>query len=362
MSVMAMVYQAGLNNGLSPNQARAFTAEVGRENDFNPNFIFGEHRDSNRNNVGIISWNQGRRDNLYNFLKKKGVKVNGRQIERSQRALDAQMQFAIQEMKTNPSYSATKKVFLDNPNVDYRTAEKVLGKNFIRWDYAGNSLGANVRKHHAKRDKYYQQLGGVVQNSRPQQQQAPDPRLSMSAPDLLASLRKGKGKRSDNDIFIELANNNGLAGREINHLLSQGANPESIAQDLGLKVSLSQPTQNKQPDYELPELGSGYDDFMANIGTQGASSQPDSQLPEIGDNYDDFMSKLQIDEPQQAQQQLPEIGDNYDDFMANLNLDEPQPTQAGETWQTQNNESESMSPMRSEKAQPQLKSSWESLS
>lgn len=163
MSLMKMVYQAGLNNGLSPNQARAFTAEVGRENDFNPSFIFGEHRDSNRDNVGIISWNQGRRSNLYSYLQKRGISTkNG--IERSQRSLDAQMGFAIHEIKTNPSYKATKKLFLNNPNVDYRTAEKVLGKNFIRWDYAGNSLGAKVRAHHNKRDKYYAQLGGVVKD------------------------------------------------------------------------------------------------------------------------------------------------------------------------------------------------------
>ena len=242
---------------------------------------------------------------------------------------------------------------------DYQTAIRKTG------DEWASLPSSNYKQNKRSWDNVNKFLGGKLGNVSNNYQQSappPDPRLSMSAPDLLATLRKGKGKRSDNDIFIELANNNGLAGREINHLLSQGASPESIAQDLGLKVSLSQPTQNKQPDYELPELGSSYDDFMANIGTQGASPQPDSQLPEIGDNYDDFMSKLQIDEPQQAQQQLPEIGDNYDDFMANLNLDEPQPTQAGETWQTQNNESESMSPMRSEKAQPPLKSSWESLS
>ena len=241
---------------------------------------------------------------------------------------------------------------------DFQTAVRRTG---AEWASLPTS---NYKQNKRSWDNVNKFLGGKIGNVSNDYQQAPqpDPPLSMSAPDLLASLRKGKGKRSDNDIFIELANNNGLAGREINHLLSQGANPESIAQDLGLKVSLSQPTQNKQPDYELPELGSSYDDFMANVGTQGASPQPDSQLPEIGDNYDDFMSKLQIDEPQQAQQQLPEIGDNYDDFMANLKLDEPQPTQAGETWQTQNNESESMSPMRSEKAQPPLKSSWESLS
>lgn len=372
MSLMKSVYQAFINQGLSPNQARIITAEVGRENDFQPQYVFGRHVDASNGkvNLGMISWQGGRGAALDKRLRSKGL-VGKNGIARSQDALNEMANFLVGEIKTNPAYAVTKKAFLSNPNVSYDVGKKVLGQNFIRWDYSGKAvLGANVGKHHAKRDKYYQALGGQGgTNYSPQQggyqqpqRPPPDPRLSMSAPDLLASLRKGKGKRSDNDIFIELANNNGLAGREINHLLNQGASPESIAQDLGLKVSLSQPTQNKQPDYELPELGSSYDDFMANIGTQGASPQPDSQLPEIGDNYDDFMSKLQIDEPQQAQQQLPEIGDNYDDFMANLNLDEPQPTQAGETWQTQNNESESMSPMRSEKAQPPLKSSWESLS
>lgn len=241
---------------------------------------------------------------------------------------------------------------------DYQTAIRKTG------DEWASLPSSNYKQNKRSWDNVNKFLGGKIGNVSNDYQQAPqqDPRLSMSAPDLLATLRKGNGKRSDNDIFIELANNNGLAGREINHLLSQGANPESIAQDLGLKVSLSQPTQSKQSDYELPELGSSYDDFMANIGTQGASPQPDSQLPEIGDNYDDFMSKLQIDEPQQAQQQLPEIGDNYDDFMANLKLDEPQPTQAGETWQTQNELSETTSSPNSARAQQPLKSSWESLS
>lgn len=380
MSIMKMVYQAGLNNGLSPNQARAFTAEVGRENDFNPSFIFGEHRDSNRDNVGIISWNQGRRRNLYSYLQKRGISTkNG--IERSQRSLDAQMGFAIHEIKTNPSYKATKKLFLNNPNVDYRTAEKVLGKNFIRWDYAGDSLGAKVRAHHNKRDKYYAQLGGVVKDGG-YQQQAPDPRLSMSAPDLLASLRKGKEKRNDNQIFMELANNNGLAGREINHLLSQGANPQDIAKDLGLNVSVSQPQQEVQVSNALPDIGASYDDFMAGINIQDTNA---SQLPDIGDGYDDFMSKIQIDEPQQPASQTPDIGSSYDDFMSKLQVDEPQlaqtqqlpdigndyddfmskldlaeqPTQAGEPWQTQNSKLESMSQMKNEKVQLTPKSSWE---
>jgi len=104
-------------------------------------------------------------------------------------------------------------------------------------------------------------LGGDYQPS--QQQPQTDPRLSMSAPDLLATLRKGKGKRSDNEIFMELANNNGLAGREVNYLISKGANLSDIAKDLGLNVSIAQ----QEPEYDLPDIGGSYDEFMANINT-----------------------------------------------------------------------------------------------
>ena len=233
---------------------------------------------------------------------------------------------------------------------DYQTAIRKTG------DEWASLPSSNYKQNKRSWDNVNKFLGGKIGNVSNDYQQAPqqDPRLSMSAPDLLATLRKGKNKRSDNEIFMELANNNGLAGREVNYLISKGASLSDIAKDLGLNVSIAQ----QEPEYEMPDIGGSYDEFMANIGSQDA---PDSQLPDIGDNYDDFMSRLQTDEPQQ-EQQLPDIGENYDDFMANLTLDEPQPTQAGETWQTQNNESESMSPMRSEKAQPPLKSSWESLS
>ena len=166
--------------------------------------------------------------------------------------------------------------------------------------------------------------------SRSQQPQA-DPRLSMSAPDLLATLRKDS-KRSDNDIFIELANNNGRAGQEVSYLLSQGHNPADIAQQLGLNISVAQPPQD---DIDLPDIGDGYESFMANLTAQDA---PEPQVD------------------------LPDIGSSYEDFMSNLTLDEPQPTQAGDTWQTQKTLSDSMSSGKNAKARPTAKSSWESLS
>ena len=234
---------------------------------------------------------------------------------------------------------------------DYQTAIRKTG------DEWASLPSSNYKQNKRSWDNVNKFLGGKLGNASNggnyQQQQAPDPRLSMSAPDLLASLRKGKGKRSDNEIFMELANNNGLAGRELNHLLSQGANPQDIAKDLGLNISISQ----QAPEYELPDIGGSYDDFMANISTQD-SADPD--LPDIGSGYEDFISKLQPSEPQE--QALPDVGNSYEDFISNLTLDEAQPTQAGEPWQTQKISSDSMSNEKNAKAPPMEKSSWESLS
>ena len=44
-SWMKMVYQAFVAAGLNPNQSKILTAEVGRENAFDPNYLFGGHSD-----------------------------------------------------------------------------------------------------------------------------------------------------------------------------------------------------------------------------------------------------------------------------------------------------------------------------
>ena len=195
-------------------------------------------------------------------------------------------------------------------------------QNKRSWDNVNKFLGGKI--------------GNVSNGDNYQQQQAPDPRLSMSAPQLLATLRKGKDKRSDLQILYELSNNNGKAGREIKQLMAQGENINDIASQLGLKVPSSQP--------------------------QGAQQQPDIELPDVGKSYDDFMANLPLDEPQQPKQDFPELGKNYEDFMANLTLDEPEPTQAGESWQTPKILSDSTSSEKNVRAQPMQKSSWESLS
>lgn len=237
---------------------------------------------------------------------------------------------------------------------DYQTAIRKTG------DEWASLPSSNYKQNKRSWDNVNKFLGGKLGNASNggnyQQQQAPDPRLSMSAPQLLATLRKGKDKRSDLQILYELSNNNGVAGREIKQLMAQGENLNDIASQLGLKVPSSQPQAAQQaiepPSFEQfaaenmqPTEPPSFEEF--------AASNAGPVEPPI---FDDFSASYEQEQPQE-----PVEPPSFEQFAASYEPTE-QPTQAGETWQTQNNESESMSPMRSEKAQPPLKSSWESLS
>ena len=157
---MGMVLQAFLNAGLSPNQARILAAEVGRENSFQDRYLWGYHKDPGNGavNLGLISWQGMRGRNLEKHLAAQGLIKNG-VMEQSQRALDAQARFLVHEIKTDPTYAKTKKLFLSNPDVDYNTGVRVLGKDFIRWRIDDPKYAA---KGAATRDKFYQKLGGVA--------------------------------------------------------------------------------------------------------------------------------------------------------------------------------------------------------
>lgn len=163
--MQTMVYKAWISAGLSEKQALAMTAEVGRENDYAIKYLFGGHTDkSNKKaNLGMLSWQGSRRDELIKYLKQVGAYKNGR-IEQSQEALNAQARFAIKEIIETPAYQKTKDLFLSNPNVDYKTAYEVLGDNFIRWDRSGGAvLGVSgAQKHAQKRDEYYEQISAKV--------------------------------------------------------------------------------------------------------------------------------------------------------------------------------------------------------
>ncbi len=201
-------------------------------------------------------------------------------------------------------------------------------QNKRSWDNVNNFLGGKL---------------GNVSNGGNYQQQAPDPRLSMSAPQLLATLRKGKDKRTDLQILYELSNNNGKAGREIKQLMAQGESLNDIASQLGLKVPSSQPQASK----ELTPFPS-FEEFTQN----NAEPEPFPTFEEFTANN----SEAPIEQPQE-----PPPFPSFEEFIANEQPTE-QPTQAGDTWQTQKISSDSTLNENSARAHPMEKSSWESLS
>ncbi|MFW2042658.1 hypothetical protein ACG94V_21040 [Acinetobacter sp. ULE_I001] len=162
------VLQAFKNAGLNDNQARIITAEVGREGSFLPENLFGSHTDDSnkKTNIGMLSWQNGREVPLLRSLAKNGLLQNGK-IKENQDSLNLMARYSLNEMRTNPEYKQTKSIFLDNPDVGYKTAARVLGTNYIKWRFDD----PEYKSGHTNRDRYYSQLGGEVVNPARQQYQ-----------------------------------------------------------------------------------------------------------------------------------------------------------------------------------------------
>ncbi|WEI17153.1 hypothetical protein PY247_11335 [Acinetobacter proteolyticus] len=158
---MLKTYQAFINTGMfTDQQARYFTAEVGRENDFRSSKMFGSHADNNNGftNVGILSWQKDRAKELMSFLSSKGLLDNSGNIKQIQEALDAQALFAGKEVFSKRGYSKSKNALMNNAG--YSELLKTVGKNFIGWDFDGKKI--NAKTHHAKRDGYFNQLNSLL--------------------------------------------------------------------------------------------------------------------------------------------------------------------------------------------------------
>lgn len=158
--VQLSVYKSFLNAGFSKNQAMALTAEVGRENDYNPKHVFGGHTDAAKDkngrsisNLGFISWNRERRDRLVERARAAGVLTGPNSIAQSQAGMDVMAKFVMEEMQG--SYRKSMGDFLGNPNIDPESAAAIVGKKYIGWAYGQNSLRGggsfNWKEHDAKR-------------------------------------------------------------------------------------------------------------------------------------------------------------------------------------------------------------------
>lgn len=154
---MMSVYQSFLKAGMSEAQAKAMTAEIGRENDFG-NDLWKTHKDdkNGKMNVGMMSWQNGRDEKLLKYLEQKGVMNKDGTIQRTQAALDAQAEFAVQELKTTHKSVGNK--FLNNKDISYKDASKMLGEDFFKWRYKDPEYANG----HKRRDNHYANLNSEI--------------------------------------------------------------------------------------------------------------------------------------------------------------------------------------------------------
>ncbi|OOD11272.1 hypothetical protein BWO92_05325 [Moraxella catarrhalis] len=166
-------YTAFRKAGFTDGQARYLIGEVNRENGFSAKTMFGSHSDhaNGANNFGFISWQQGRRTNLFKFLKDRGIDVKESGIPQTQASLDAMAAFFMQEMKsggiTLSQYRGgtyDTRNFLKQANPDLK--DRRWGHAAIGWAYGQNKLksGASFDSstHEAKLDKGHADINRLL--------------------------------------------------------------------------------------------------------------------------------------------------------------------------------------------------------
>ena len=142
------VYTAFRNSGFSDSQAQALTAEVYRENNLRPEYMFGTHKDDANEalNVGMLSFQKDRAPAVMNYLKGKGVVADDGTITPGFDAIQAQADFIFNEMQTDPSYKRTRDEFLANPEIDRSAAANILGKDYIRYSQDPKYQAGNLER------------------------------------------------------------------------------------------------------------------------------------------------------------------------------------------------------------------------
>lgn len=148
------VYKAFKTAGFSEQQSRILTAEIGRENSYNPKYLFAGHADPHKgSNLGMLSWQGSRKPTLIQHLRAAGVLDGSNNMVPGQAALDAQAKFIMWEMKnTHKSVGA---VFLSKPNIPYPEGAYLIGKKYILWRIDDPKYGPGGKKN---RDGFYNML------------------------------------------------------------------------------------------------------------------------------------------------------------------------------------------------------------
>ena len=127
-----MVYKAFKSAGFSEQQARILTAEIGRENSYNPKYLFGGHADPHKGtNLGMLSWQGDRKPRLIAYLRTSKVIDAKGNITPNQAGLNAQAGFIMWELRN--THKKVGDQFLANPNISYQEGAYIIGKRYILW-------------------------------------------------------------------------------------------------------------------------------------------------------------------------------------------------------------------------------------
>ncbi|EXF56649.1 hypothetical protein J502_2218 [Acinetobacter sp. 1294596] len=158
-------YQLAQAAGFTSAQARALVGEVGRENGYNPNTMFGFHTDeaNSKKNGGIFSWQGSRATALEAHMRAKGlVNANGT-FKQTNESLQAQFEFLRKEIEANPKWKAN---FLDKKNITNDEARAALGGagSVIGWARGQNKLSSGKafdwKAHEARANNYSNMVDG----------------------------------------------------------------------------------------------------------------------------------------------------------------------------------------------------------
>lgn len=168
-SIRKNVYNSFLSAGFSPQQSKALTAEVGRENNFNPNLIYGTHAEPGggagvrgRENIGIFSWGDPKRHAQFvEYMRSNGGYDENGKLKRDQNTLILQAKFVKQEMA---AYNDSSRAFLANKEVSRDQGGQYLA-SYIGWDIAGHHI--NAQEHIDRRNRYYAQIEAISGGERP---------------------------------------------------------------------------------------------------------------------------------------------------------------------------------------------------
>lgn len=273
------VYRAYRTAGLSHNQALAITAEVGRENEFNPHVLFGTHTDpagkkggGKIRNVGMLSWNQGRDIQALNYLQKSGVMTNG-VMHMTQENLNAQARFSVQEMRT--TYRNKLQHFWSNPNADPESFARELGKNYIVWAYGqttirdknGGRIPFDHQRHDNRRRGHLHRLAGTLNQPLPKYQPAqksiPQSTMQKSVQQPYPSSLPNQRIITKNSAPVKPMGQ----FRSLDDFFAQrGATPQSQSQQA---IGQTQPTPQPRPMGQFRSLDEFFQNLPQNIGGLG---------------------------------------------------------------------------------------------